>query len=268
MVLFPNAKINIGLHILSKRDDGYHNISSVFAPISLCDALEIRRSSTFSFDCHNALISGENLCVKAFRLFKERFNTGNAAIQLIKRIPMGAGLGGGSSNAAFTLMGLASVFGIQDNAALIEIAEELGSDVPFFLTNEISICSSRGEIINPIPSVLSGLHVFLMHPPVHMATAEAYSNVKPSDKPIEIERLNYKELLMTDLTNDFQKVFLSVYPNYQSYLDILSAHNAQFSSLTGSGSSFYGLFHTDDHFGALSAVCEENQINYSIAHIL
>ena len=182
MILCPNAKINLGLEVVRRREDGYHDIETVFVPVpSLRDVLEVVRADepglkVYGLSCD--VPAEKNLCFKAFRMMQERFGIGGVNIFLYKNIPMGAGLGGGSSDAAFTLVALNEVFelGLTDEC-LAEMAAELGSDCPFFIYNRPMFASGRGEILTPYPLDLSGYHIEVVTPGIHISTAEAYKGV-------------------------------------------------------------------------------------------
>ena len=182
MILCPNAKINLGLEVVRRREDGYHDIETVFVPVpSLRDVLEVVRADEPGLKVYGLACdvpAEKNLCFKAFRLMQERFGIGGVNIFLYKNIPMGAGLGGGSSDAAFTLVALNEVFelGLTDEC-LAEMASELGSDCPFFIYNRPMFASGRGEILTPYPLDLSGYHIEVVTPGIHISTAEAYAGV-------------------------------------------------------------------------------------------
>ena len=182
MILCPNAKINIGLDVVSRREDGYHDIESLFVPVpELRDVLEVVKADkpglkTYGLECD--VPPEKNLCFKAFRLMQERFGIGNINIFLYKNIPMGAGLGGGSSDAAFTLVAINEVFGLGlRREQLAAIAAELGSDCPFFVYNRPMFASGRGEILTPYPIDLTGYHIEVITPGIHISTPEAYKGV-------------------------------------------------------------------------------------------
>ncbi len=182
MIVCPNAKINLGLEVVRRRDDGYHDIETLFVPVpSLRDVLEVVTAdepglTVYGLECD--VPAEKNLCFKAFRLMQERYGIGNVKIFLYKNIPMGAGLGGGSSDAAFTLVALNEVFslGLPD-ADLAAMAAELGSDCPFFVYNRPMFASGRGAILEPYPLDLSGYHIEVVTPGIHISTAEAYNGV-------------------------------------------------------------------------------------------
>ena len=188
MLFFPNAKINIGLNIISKRAEGYHNIESIFYPIAWRDILEITPAKHLSFESTGLFIPGQdNLCLKAYNLLKSHYDIAPVAIHLHKNIPIGAGLGGGSSNAAFTLKALNTIFelGLQKDE-LKKMAAQIGADCSFFIDNKPSLASGIGELLNPIFFDLSNYHLIVVKPPIFISTAEAFSDILPQIPSISI----------------------------------------------------------------------------------
>jgi 4-diphosphocytidyl-2-C-methyl-D-erythritol kinase len=249
MICFPNAKLNIGLHVTEKRSDGYHNIESIFYPIPFNDVLEIIPKQTFSFKSYGLNIPGNlesNLVYKAFKLMKEQFNIPEVEIQLIKAIPMGAGLGGGSSNAAFTISSLNELFELNlSQARLEELASEIGSDCPFFIENKPKFVYGRGEKMEQVELELKGKWILLANPNIHISTKEAYNLIQPKHSSINLKEEIKKPIThwRETIKNDFQN------KEYDSYPEIKKLHTqiekrALYTSLTGSGSSVYGIFNT------------------------
>ena len=184
MVSFPNCKINLGLNIVNKRDDGYHDIETVFFPIQLKDALEVIEIEEFGFSASGFSIEGEpakNLCVKAYDMLKKDFPQLPAVqMHLHKAIPMGAGLGGGSADGAFTLKLLNKKFDLSlSEKQLINYSLRLGSDCPFFILNKPCFGTGRGEILEQTELDLSGYKFLIVQPSVHITTASAFSTIKP-----------------------------------------------------------------------------------------
>jgi len=249
MISFPNAKINLGLDVVGKRNDGYHNILSCFYPVSLKDILEINQSNTFSFNISGKPVPGdksENLVVKAYNMLKKDFNLPNVAIHLHKNIPMQSGLGGGSSDAACTLQMLNEFFELfLDDSVISDYAGELGSDCPFFVYNTPSIISGRGEEMNKIDLDLEGYFICIIKPDISISTQEAYRNIKPNYPVYDIPSIlsehkieNWKDLLK----NDFEQVVFNIYPKLSELKSKLYEMGALYVSMTGSGSAFYGIF--------------------------
>lgn len=247
MLLFPNAKINVGLHILRKREDGFHDIETCMYPIPWHDALEITLSDTFSFRSTGLPIDGDdtkNLVVKAYRLLQEDFDLAPVKIHLHKVIPMGAGLGGGSSDAAYALKMLNFLLGLKlSPQRLKEYAAMLGSDCAFFIDNVPAICTGRGEIMQPIDFTLSGLKLVLVKPDVHVSTAEAYAGVIPHEN-----RIDLKELILTpqnlqqQLVNDFEMSVFQQHPELAEVKQKMIDYGAVYAAMSGSGATVFGLF--------------------------
>ena len=260
MILCPNAKINIGLDVVRRRDDGYHDIESLFVPVpELRDVLEVVKADkpglkTYGLECD--VPPGKNLCFRAFRLMQERFGIGNINIFLYKNIPMGAGLGGGSSDAAFTLVAINEVFGLGlRREQLAAIAAELGSDCPFFVYNRPMFASGRGEILTPYPIDLTGYHIEVVTPGIHISTPEAYKGVDAIKFGPErscfgdpgVSGLKNKLSLGIDkwrenVINDFEAYAFAKYPILAKTKQSLYDKGAVYASMTGSGSAIYGIF--------------------------
>ena len=247
MILYPNAKINLGLNIESKRSDGYHNISSVFYPIYDCfDILEIVSSNSFLFTSSGISIPGSNnLCTKAYDLLKLKFNIPAVHIHLHKKIPIGAGLGGGSSDGAFVLKGLNDLFKLNiSNKTLKDLALELGADCPFFIENEPKYITGIGDLMENIKLDLSMYEIRLVDSKIHINTKNAYSNIVPKSQKLKLSELIRKPIrLWKDLiTNDFEQTVFKNYPKLSKVKENLYEKGAIFSSMTGTGSTIYGLF--------------------------
>lgn len=260
MLSFPNAKINLGLNILSKRPDGYHNIESCFYPIFWGDVLEVIASDTFSFTSSGLEIPGEsenNLCCKAYNLLLKDFDLAPVHIHLHKVIPMGAGLGGGSADGAFTLKMLNQLFDLKLSPKDLEkYAATLGSDCPFFIRNEPVIVSGTGTELERIKLDLSGFFIALKYPGIHIGTKEAYSKVIPGQPPYELRNILMQPISCwkEKLRNDFEP---SVFPNHPEINDIkttLYNHGALYATMTGSGSTVYGIFTEKPHIAGFKAI--------------
>lgn len=262
MILFPNCKINLGLHITRKRADGYHDLETVFYPLPLRDAVEIVHTPTSAqgFPLHESTgtvdlhltglpvkgLPADNLCVKAWHLLKKDY-PGLPPIQLHlhKHIPMGAGLGGGSADAAFTLLLLNDKFklGISTDQ-LLDYALQLGSDCPFFIINKPCVATGRGELMEPIALDLSKYTFLLVYPEVHINTGWAFSQITPAPgaQPLRDIVQQPVDTWKDTLINDFEAPVCQLHPPLQHIKDTLYAAGAAYASMTGSGSSFYGLF--------------------------
>ncbi|MFC2126159.1 4-(cytidine 5'-diphospho)-2-C-methyl-D-erythritol kinase [Bacteroidota bacterium] len=249
MLVFPNAKINLGLNIIEKRNDGFHNLSSCFYPVKWCDVLEIIESRKFEFAVNGINIPGksdQNLCVKAYNLLKKDYQLPNVAIQLHKILPIGAGLGGGSSDATYTLKLLNELFQLFLDDNILELyAEQLGSDCPFFISNKPVIAEGKGEILKPVEIDLSNYFIVIIFPGIDIDTASAYNHVIPSgpDQSISniLKDIPLKEWKKT-LKNDFEKSVFLQFPEIKAIKESLYTIGALFASMSGSGSSVYGIF--------------------------
>lgn len=249
MVFFPNCKINLGLKILRKRGDGFHDLETVFYPLAVRDVLEIIRSEQLTFTSTGWPIPGDaesNLCLKAYHLLKKDFpHLSPVHIYLHKHIPIGAGLGGGSSDGATMLRLLNASFHLQlPDEKLLDYAAQLGSDCPFFILNKPCLAGGRGEKLTPIGLDLSGYSFVIVHPGVHISTARAFSQCVPDagGKPVEAIIRQPVGTWATELINDFEKPVLQSYPELKVLKEQLYSQGAVYASMTGSGSSFFGIF--------------------------
>lgn len=248
MLTFPNAKINLGLNIVSKRPDGYHNIETIFYPIPVKDALEIIPANETKFTQSGIKIdvpAEKNIVVKAYNILAEEYELPKFNIYLLKNIPFGAGLGGGSSDAAFMLKMLNEVCELNiSNDKLENIASRIGADCPFFINNKPVFASGIGNIFEPIELSLEGLYLCLVKPDISVSTPQAYSNAKPLVPEISLKEIikhpveEWKDLMV----NDFEK---SVFPQFPQIAEIkkkLYESGAIYASMSGSGSSVFGIF--------------------------
>jgi len=262
MILFPNAKINIGLNIVARRDDGFHNIETIFFPIrGLCDILEIivspNQEKKIEF-AQTGLTLHEpneiNFCVKAYNLLSSFIDLPNVAIHLHKQIPFGAGLGGGSSDGAHTLFALNK---LSENPLplkrLSEVALKLGSDCPFFILNEPCYASGRGDILNLIKLNLSGYHILMVNPGIHINSSKAYSLSKPKPSVYKLQKSINKKMDQSKgmVVNDFEKVVFDLYPEIGIIKDTLYQLGAVYSAMSGSGSTVFGLFESKPDYNAV-----------------
>jgi 4-diphosphocytidyl-2-C-methyl-D-erythritol kinase len=244
MILFPNAKINIGLNILSKREDGYHNLETIFYPISWKDSLEIIKSKDQKFSSSGIDIPGEgNLCQQAYDLLNKDFDLENVHIHLHKNIPIGAGLGGGSSDAAFTLMGLNELFnlklGISD---LKKYALRLGADCPFFIENKPCLAKGIGEQLSEVSLNIADVYLLIATPNIHVSTAMAYSGVVPKQPLQPLQKLISEPMADWSMQNDFEDGIFTLEPKIKAIKDKMYDSGALYSSMSGSGSSVFGFF--------------------------
>jgi 4-diphosphocytidyl-2-C-methyl-D-erythritol kinase len=254
MIDFPNAKINLGLKVLEKRTDGFHNIESIFYPVGLSDVLEIvpSKNEIFSFKTTGLSIPGEtqsNLCFKAYHLLSSIFHLPPVSIHLHKVIPIGAGLGGGSSDGAYTIKLLNKLFllGLSDDL-MMDYARNLGSDCAFFILNKPVFAYDKGDLFELLELDLSAYRIEVITPDIHISTAEAYSMIdlrsEPSAHNFPLKEIIRKPVVewKKNLMNDFEKPVFSRYPELKKIKQDLYNRGAWYVSLTGSGSALYGLF--------------------------
>jgi 4-diphosphocytidyl-2-C-methyl-D-erythritol kinase len=254
MVGFPNAKINLGLYVTSKRSDGYHDLVSCFYPVDWKEALEIIPSSSFSFSSSGMNVPGDsvsNLVVKAYELMKKKYNVPSSSIHLHKAIPMGAGLGGGSADAAFTLTLLNQLYQLSlTTEELIDLSAQLGSDCAFFIYNSPCIATSRGEVLHPVSFSLKGYEILLIHPGIHISTQQAYAGVTPKPIDFDLEQL-LKETPASwknKLHNQFEEHLFVQFPEVARIKQKLYDSGAEYASMSGSGSAVYGIFRNGHSF--------------------
>ena len=251
MLVFPKAKINLGLRITGKRTDGYHDIETVFYPVGLCDALELvpdPGSSGDKLTVTGNILPGrieDNIVLTTVRTLRKSHPVPFLNIHLHKKIPAGAGLGGGSSDAAFMLRALNKKFRLSISSGELKvIAAGLGSDCPFFIDCQPSYATGRGEILSPVDNVLDGFYAVLLNPGISVSTKEAYENCLPArperslKELIKIPVYEWRDLIV----NDFEKTVFFVHPEIKAIKQALYSSGAVYSSMSGSGSTVYGIF--------------------------
>ena len=223
MIFYPPAKINLGLHVLYKRDDGYHEIETCMVTIPWYDILEITFSDTFEFvQSGNVIPSSleDNLCFKAYNALKSKYSIPNLRIHLRKQLPMGAGLGGGSADAAYVLKGINEICGLNiSNNELRNIAAALGSDCPFFIENLPQLAKGRGELLSSLSLDLSGYWIKVINPGIHVSTKEAYDGVVlNNERNQSISAILEKDidLWKSELVNDFEKSVFKRHPQLEN----------------------------------------------------
>lgn len=250
MLCFPNAKINIGLNIVEKRADGFHNIETIFYPIPLTDGLEIIRSDAKNYRFSSSGIpihipDEDNIVCKAFELIRSQYKIPSTAIHLHKNIPFGAGLGGGSADAAFMIKMLNTQYSLNIPIKEMEsLAGKIGSDCPFFIQNKPVFAEGKGDVFSTCQIDLSGYHILLIKPDIHIGTPEAYANTTPAIPAQSLLTLTKEpiENWKNSIVNDFEN---SIFPNHPKLADIKSElydMGAVYASMSGSGSSIFGLF--------------------------
>jgi 4-diphosphocytidyl-2-C-methyl-D-erythritol kinase len=260
MIVFPNAKLNLGLKVLKKRSDGFHDIQTVLFPIPLRDLLEAIPSpdGAFHFACSGNVTTGmieDNLCVRAVRVLQNDFDIPPVHLYLHKVIPSGAGLGGGSSDAACTLILLNTLFELGlDKQRLMQYASRLGSDCAFFISNVPSLAEGRGEKVSDLPLDLKGYYLAVVKPELSVSTAAAYSWVEPDDRPCDISDIILRGIpaWKDALINDFEVAVFEQYPELEIIKRKLYDAGAVYSSMSGSGSAIFGIFPSGPQKPALS----------------
>ncbi|MDM1048006.1 4-(cytidine 5'-diphospho)-2-C-methyl-D-erythritol kinase [Sphingobacterium hotanense] len=259
MLKFANAKINIGLHITERRSDGYHNLETIFYPVKIYDAVETQLSDKLELEIHGANLKADddNLCLKAYRLLAADYDLPPLKIHLLKRIPIGAGLGGGSSDASATLQLLNEQFelGISDRE-LEQYAAQLGADCPFFIQNKSTYAEDIGTKLSEIELDLSDYYIVILKPNIHISTAEAYKNVTPLTPQIDLRRavqLPIQEWKL-HIKNDFEAGLFELYPQIGEIKRRFYELGAVYSSMTGSGSAVFGIFEQETDVSEMTSL--------------
>ena len=266
MIAFANAKINLGLFVTERRPDGFHNLESIFLPVSLCDVLEAVPSDDegIRFSTQGRTIDGDietNLCVKAYRVLSRDFSLGGVEATMLKNIPIGAGLGGGSSDGAHMLKILNELFELKLTHTRLEYyAAELGSDCPFFIQNKPCFVHGRGELLEPIDFSLKGQHVVIIHPGIHVSTAEAFRGISPKSASFDLRAIGSlpKSEWQHHVTNDFETSVCASHPAIANLIESLLKEGAWYARMSGSGSAVFGFFDSPIELKSLP----ENYFNY------
>lgn len=264
MVTFPNAKINLGLDVVAKRPDGYHNLETVFYPIPLEDVLEITtvkdaNAPDYTFTMHNAVFEGDNndnLVVKAYKILAADHKLPKVEMALYKNIPTGAGLGGGSADAAFALKMLNGIAGLGLNDdRLEEYAAQIGADCAFFIRNTPAYATGIGNILTPTTCNISGYTLVLVKPEIHISTKQAYSLVRPAapETPLTEIAKQPVEQWKGLMKNDFEKSVFAAHPSMERIKEQLYEIGAVYASMSGSGSSFFGIFKEEQEVEKIKA---------------
>ncbi len=251
MIYFPPCKINLGLHVLARRADGYHELETLMYPVrGLCDALEILPSEEpgVHFSTSGLPVAGppeKNLCVRGYEALRKRYPIKGVRIHLHKVVPMGAGLGGGSSDAAYVIRGLSELFDLNLSIQeMEEIAAEIGSDTAFFVAARPALSTGRGEVLTPFHFDLKGYRLLIVKPPFGVSTAEAYAGVKPRQPERPLAELLHQPVAAwrESLTNDFEPSVFVRYPELARIKELIYSLGARYAALSGSGSALFGLF--------------------------
>lgn len=265
MIVFPNAKINIGLNITQRRPDGYHNLETVFYPIGIKDALEIVEAGELTFEASGIGIPGrveDNLCVKGYHLIKKDYDLPPVSIHLHKNIPIGAGLGGGSADAAFFIKLLDQQFGLNLTIEQMEgYARKLGADCAFFIQNKPVYAHEKGDVFKPVQLDLSGCKIVLVMPPAHVSTGEAYRGVRPKRSEASLQELVQLPVAQwrRHIKNDFEESIFKNHPVIRGVKASLYEAGALYASMSGSGASVFGIFEGLPDLGILE---KDNQVFY------
>ncbi|SHG29058.1 4-(cytidine 5'-diphospho)-2-C-methyl-D-erythritol kinase [Dysgonomonas macrotermitis] len=251
MICFPNAKINLGLNIVSKRDDGYHNLETVFYPIMIKDALEIIETPNLEKDIfvESGIKTGttaeNNLVMKALHLIRSHYSIPPVEVHLLKQIPFGAGIGGGSSDAAFMLKLINSKYSLGASSnELAGMASQLGADCPFFIYNKPMFATGIGEKLEEVEVSFENYYLILVKPEIFVSTKDAFASIEPKQPDMSLKEIikhpieNWKNLMV----NDFEKSIFPKYPMIEHIKQKLYALGAVYASMSGSGSSVYGIF--------------------------
>ena len=267
MINFPNAKINIGLNITERRSDGYHNLETIFYPVNIKDALEVIEADELSFESSGLEIPGrveDNLCIKGYHLLKKDFDLPPVKIHLHKNIPIGAGLGGGSADAAFFIRLMNDKFGLKLSVdQQLGYARKLGADCAFFIENKPVFAFEKGDEFETIKLDLSGYSIVLVMPDVHVSTSEAYGGVKPAPVRHSLFDLIYEPIQewKKNIKNDFEANIFKNHVEIRGVKAALYEAGAIYASMSGSGASVFGIF---DQTPDLSELEQDNQVFYNI----
>ena len=248
MLSFPNAKINLGLHITAKRPDGFHDLESCLYPVGWTEVLEIIESDALTFTSSGLAIPGNadnNLCLKAYRILERDFGLPPVHIHLHKAIPIGAGLGGGSADAAFAVKLLNAKFDLRlTDDQLEDYARPLGSDCAFFVRNQPRFAYGKGDCFEETPVSLKGFFVTLVYPNIHVSTAEAYAGIRPQKPETALKTILARPVSewKHTLANDFEAGVFARHPVLFSIKEKLYGSGAVYAAMSGSGSTIYGIF--------------------------
>jgi len=252
MICFPNAKINLGLQVIEKRPDNYHNIASLVVPVQWFDVLEFQRAKQYSLTVYGInnkeWETEENLVTKAWQLMNSRFDIPPLEIHLLKSIPVGAGLGGASADAAFFIKEINKEFKLKlCTEDLKTLAAQLGSDCPFFIENKPALISGKGEAIEPIEPGLENYFLFVVKPGFPISTADAYRHIHVKKPEISLKGIIKQPVHFwrNNLKNDFEDLVFGRYPELGEMKEKLYKHGAVYASMSGSGSAIFGIFENE-----------------------
>jgi 4-diphosphocytidyl-2-C-methyl-D-erythritol kinase len=263
MIVFPNAKINIGINVIARRADGYHDIETIFYPLPIYDALEALPGDELTFQSSGLEIPGrmeDNLCIKGYHLIKKDHDLPPLNIHLLKHIPIGAGLGGGSANAAFFIKLVNQLFDLRlSTEKMLNYARQLGADCAFFIENQPMFAFEKGDQFESIRLDLSKYKIVLVMPPVHVSTSEAYRGVKPAPVKESLYDLIAEPIKEWRhfIKNDFEESVFKNHPEIRGVKATLYDAGAIYASMSGSGASVFGIFEEKPD---LSELEKDNQV--------
>lgn len=267
MIVFPNAKINIGLNVINKRADGYHNLETVFYPVKIHDALEVVLSDQLSFTSSGINIPGNpenNLCLKAYQLIKTDYDLSPVSIHLHKNIPIGAGLGGGSADCGFFIKLLNELCQLGLSAETMQnYARKIGADCAFFINNKPVFAFEKGDQFENIDLDFAAYYLVLVMPPVHVSTAEAYGGVQPKSAEFNLESaLKFPiQEWKNRIKNDFELSVFQHHPQILLVKEALYENGALYAAMSGSGASVFGIFSKKPDLQELE---QANQVFYDV----
>ncbi|MBE7176632.1 MAG: 4-(cytidine 5'-diphospho)-2-C-methyl-D-erythritol kinase [Mucilaginibacter polytrichastri] len=261
MIVFPNAKINIGLQVISRRADGYHNLESLFHPVKINDVLEVVESASLRFTSSGLAIPGraeDNLCIRAYELMRTDHNLPPVHIHVHKNIPIGAGLGGGSSDAAFFIRLMNEQFALKlTDEQMMAYAAKLGADCVFFIRNVPAVATGIGHDLAPCAIDLSSYFLVVAMPDDHVSTAEAYRGVTPKMPEVALETLLGQKMThwKASLSNDFEKSVFVHHPAIRGAKAALYEAGALYAAMSGSGAAVFGIFEGETGLPELEKTC-------------
>lgn len=249
MIQYPKAKINLGLYVTEKRSDGYHNLETIMIPIDWVDVLELMPNETDGIHCTVSglieTVGEENSCTQAYQLLAEKYELPSVQMHLHKQIPTGAGLGGGSSDAASALNMLNEMFTLHiDDATLENYAAQLGADNAFFIREGAKYCTGIGDVMEDLPRLNLAMHLVVVNPGIHVSTAEAYAGVTPQTPNVDLKELWLKgpESWSKTMQNDFELSVFKSHPEIEKLKNMMYQLGATYAAMSGSGSTVFGLF--------------------------
>lgn len=248
MILFPPCKINLGLHVINKREDGYHNLETVMYQLPLFDVLELNKADNFTFTSSGIAIPGKeenNICIKAFQLLRKEYDIPPVSIHLHKCIPMGAGLGGGSADGTYTIKGISDLFNLELTVQKMqELAATLGSDCAVFVKDTVQLARKTGSLLEDFDLSLQGYYLKLINTGIHVSTQEAFGNLQYTTPLYPVKEVLQKDIRYwkKELFNDFETTVFETHPSLRFLKEQLYTEGALYASMTGSGSTLYGIF--------------------------